>query len=152
MGSSRSRVAVGAAIGTVLLLVTALGVAGAGTRIHNKVDIKTIDPDGVAGVVKSAEEACEKGRKVKLFYTAQARGPATEVPVGSDKTNKKGKWAIEGSFFVGHYHAVVKSKHVSTKLERGKLEDAPEEVEEEEDEDSMKDPDTCSTTDTTKDE
>ena len=89
---------------------------------------------------------------MNLFYLPPSQRGPQEVPVGSDKTNKKGKWEIEGAFVVGRYHAVVKSKHVSTKLELGKLEDTPEEVEEEDDEDSMKDPDTCSTTDTNKTE
>jgi hypothetical protein len=153
MTQNRLRVAVAAVLGSLALL--GLGVAnGAVTskaKVHNKINIKSIEPDGVSGVVTSPEDGCEEGRKVKLYYSPQAppRGGAPqEQLLGSDKTNGKGKWSLDGSFFVGHYHAVVEAKSVKGKLD----EEVREAAEDDEEDESAKRRDKCSYTSTTTDE
>jgi hypothetical protein len=141
---------VAVALGSVALL--GLGVAPGATSkvVHSKVKITKIEPDGVAGVVTSSEKACEKGRTAKLFYSPSGKR-GDETLLGKDKTNKKGKWSLDGSFFVGHYRVVVPSKSVKVKTDKGKLEEEVMEAEDdsqgEPDDDKGTNPaDTCTTT------
>jgi hypothetical protein len=53
------------------------------------------------GTVKSSKTACKKNRTVKL-YRVQA-GP--DKFLGTDKTNKKGKWLIPAKLKSGDYYA-----------------------------------------------
>jgi hypothetical protein len=128
--------------------VLGLAVATGATMpkvVHNKVKITKIEPDGVAGVVTSSEKACEKGRTAKLFYSPSGKR-GDEALLGKDKTNKKGKWSLDGSFFVGHYRVVVPSKTVKLKTDKGKLEEAVMEAEDDSKGDEDEDEDTCTTT------
>lgn len=155
MRSKRFRLAAGAASGCLAALLLTLGIAGAAERIHSKVNIKSIDPDAVKGVVTSSEEACERGRTVKLYYSApRSRGQGEEVLIGKDKTNKKGKWQLKDGFVIGHYHAVVpKEKLGGSRLQKSKLEDDLTEVEEdEEDEEERRGSRVCSYTSDSTDE
>ena len=107
-GSSR-KVAVG-----IAAVVAAAGAseALAGGQIKTTAKLKTVEPDGATGKVKSPNPKCERGRKVKLFYELSED---QDQKVGADKTNRKGLFDIEASLFAGTYYVKVPKKKISKK-------------------------------------
>ena len=70
------------------------------------------------GRVKSEKNACERRRKVTLYYKANGADFSTEM--GSDKTNAKGKWIVESvPVMDGSYFATVKAKEIRAGLCKG---------------------------------
>ncbi|HEX5929213.1 MAG TPA: hypothetical protein VFY48_07460 [Solirubrobacterales bacterium] len=58
------------------------------------------------GTVQSSKSACRKNRTVKLYRVAG--GP--DKLLGTDKTNKKGKWQIPAKLKSGNYYAKTPKK------------------------------------------
>lgn len=102
-----------AAVG-IAAVVAAAGAseALAGGQIKTTAKLKTVEPDGATGKVKSPEPKCERGRKVKLFYEVPG---GNEQKVGTDKTNRKGKFDIEASLFAGAYYVKISKKKINKK-------------------------------------
>ncbi|HEX2128313.1 MAG TPA: hypothetical protein VHF58_03745 [Solirubrobacterales bacterium] len=76
-----------AAIASLALVVP----ASAGPGVKSTLKIKQINATGASGTLKSKEAKCQKRRKVALKFS----GEYTPVKVGTDKTNKKGRWSID---------------------------------------------------------
>jgi hypothetical protein len=120
----RLAIAVGVAV-----LVTGLGVvgtvgAGGTSKVKTKMAKLEIGPDGASGQVKAKNSACVKKRTVKLKGpepfdpNARRRGlEAGAVLIGKDKTDRKGRWAIDppkgGAFTAGDYLVIVTSVRLS---------------------------------------
>jgi hypothetical protein len=80
--------------------------ATAADDVKSNVKITEGGPELFEGKVTSDARKCKKGRTVTLEYKlggSYKRG----MVVGTDKTNKKGRWSIPGSFQAGLYRAVV---------------------------------------------
>jgi hypothetical protein len=70
------------------------------------------------GRVKSEKNACERRRKVTLYYKANGADFSTEM--GSGKTNAKGKWIVESvPVMDGSYFATVNAKEIRAGLCKG---------------------------------
>jgi hypothetical protein len=70
-------------------------------EVNSKVKIKraeeTADGIQVRGVVRSKKDACERKRDVGVLgIVPRAQGPPRTFFVGEDRTNRKGKWRVEG--------------------------------------------------------
>jgi hypothetical protein len=88
------------------LLCVGVGMAPGADSVKTNVKITEGGPEHFEGKVTSPESKCEKRRKVTLEY--KFGGPYKRgTVVGTDKTNAKGKWSIEGAFQAGLYRAVV---------------------------------------------
>ena len=108
------------------LAIGAVGVADAGNnkRVKTKLVKTEIGPEGASGKVKSKQKACVKGRKVivkgpaPFAPTSGAAGSATMVKIGTDKTNRKGRWNVSaptgGSLNAGKYKSQVKKRKVKS--------------------------------------
>jgi len=98
-----------AALASVALVVTAAPALGGGKH-DQKVKVAstiTMPPNSPAfhGRVKSSKDACIKQRTVKMF---EKRGNGGKDRLGTDLTNKKGKWqVIVDPLTPGDYFAVV---------------------------------------------
>ena len=103
-----------AAVG-IAAVVAAVGAseALAGGQIKTTAKLKTVEPEGASGKVKSPNPKCERGRKVTLFFD-QPEG-AQDLKAGTDKTNRKGKFEIEESLFAGTYYVKVSKKKINKK-------------------------------------
>lgn len=105
------------AIGIVMvagLLCVGVVAAPAADSVKTNVKITEGGPELFEGKVTSPEHKCEKRRKVTLEY--KFGGPYKRgTVVGTDKTNAKGRWSIEGDFQLGLYRAVVQE------IEKGEL-------------------------------
>ena len=105
------------------VFVAGIGTAGAGNKVKSKVKITKLGPTGSKGKVVSKQAKCKSKRKVVLFVLEfqEADDVYSEPPppeqrkVGSDKTNRKGKWAIQTSLDTGVYTAKVKPKAAGKK-------------------------------------
>ena len=103
---SAMRLRVTGAIAVAALMGVAAPAVGAGDTVKSEVKITEGGPDHFGGKVTSDERKCKKGREVTLEY--KYGGPYKRgAVVGTDKTNKKGKWEIDGAFQAGLYRAVV---------------------------------------------
>lgn len=93
------------AVAALVLAAVALA-AGVETKVTAKLDAGP-GGDAIAGKVKSAEKTCVKARKVKLTYRD---APAPKETIGSDKTDKKGRYsvALDGFAPPGTYTATAK--------------------------------------------
>ena len=72
--------------------------------------VGTAEKDRLKGEVGSEQEKCEPGRKVEV-YRQVGGTPATDALIGTDKTNRKGKYVVvpDGDFASpGEYYARVK--------------------------------------------
>jgi len=100
-------------------LVLALSVLAPATGASGTKKVKTstgdlfVDADSVNGTISSKRAECESGRKVKLRV---ASGGGV---IGTDKTDKKGRWAITIQLGVGSYYAKVEK--VSKSGKQGKV-------------------------------
>ena len=115
-----------AMVAVFALALGAVGIAdaGKGKRVKTKLVNTEIGPDGASGKVKSKQKACMKGRKVIVKGPAPfalpsgAPGSATMVKIGTDKTNRKGRWNVSaptgGSFNAGKYKIQVKKRKVKS--------------------------------------
>jgi len=95
-----------ATLATLLLLVAAIGTAGAHrAAFPSPVVITSGGPDGAEGRVKAKEDGCLEGRQVSLYF----RDPASHklVLVGTATTDSDGEWTIEVDLFAGTYVAKV---------------------------------------------
>jgi hypothetical protein len=109
-----------------LALVASLALvvpASAGPAVKTTLRIKQIDATGASGKLGSRTAKCEKRRKVSLLFS----GEYTPVRVGSDKTDKKGRWDVnarlddEGFYYVktaGVKRGAVKCKKAESKSVR----------------------------------
>jgi hypothetical protein len=61
---------------------------------------------GKIGCPNGCPAKCKAGRTVTLFLKNGANG----IPVGSDKTDAKGRWEIDAALTEGDYHVRVKGK------------------------------------------
>ena len=83
----------GIRISIALALVATLALvvpASAGPAVKSTLKIKSISASGASGKLVSKEPKCEKRRKVALKFS----GEYTPVRVGTDKTDKKGRWSV----------------------------------------------------------
>ena len=80
--------------------------AGVGSSVTARFDASG-PGDSIAGKVKSAEEACVAGRKVKVLYRDSRHAPEA---IGGDKADGRGNYsvALDGSASPGTYTATVK--------------------------------------------
>jgi hypothetical protein len=105
---------------TALAAAFALGLLAIASadveEVKSSVKIDSGGPEGAEGHVSSPDPDCEKGREVTLFAVPSERGVPGGVPVGSDKTNKKGKWEVKADLFAGDYVAEVAAKTINNKL------------------------------------
>jgi hypothetical protein len=92
----------------------AIGTASAAkvTNVKSTVTIKSGEGSKFTGKVSSAQKACTRGRKVKLFMEPYSGG--RDELVGTTKTKSSGIWELKGSFMAGIYHAEVTSSFVHT--------------------------------------
>ncbi len=86
------------------LLCVGVVAAPAADTVKSEVKITEGGPEHFEGKVTSDERKCEKRRKVTLEYKS---GDKRGTVVGTDKTNTKGRWSIDGAFQAGLYRAVV---------------------------------------------
>lgn len=106
------------AVAGLAALVAAGGAseALAGGGIKTTVKLKSVEPDGAAGKVDSKKAKCKRGRKVTLFFDLSKSGVtdpnAKDPKIGTDKTNRKGKFEIEQPLSAGTYYAKVAAKKV----------------------------------------
>jgi hypothetical protein len=92
--------AVVAAVASLALIVPASAAPG----VKSTLKIKQISATGASGTLSSKEAKCEKRRKVALKFS----GEYTPVRVGTDKTNRKGRWSIDARLDdAGFYFATV---------------------------------------------
>lgn len=104
----------GAAAG-IAAVVAAAGAGEAlagGGGVKTNVTLKSVEPQGANGRVTSPKKACVRGRKVTLHYVIKGE---KNPRVGSDKTNRKGKFEIEEPLFAGAYYAKVAKKSLGKK-------------------------------------
>ncbi|MBK5116437.1 MAG: hypothetical protein JJE23_05905 [Thermoleophilia bacterium] len=92
-------------------MVTLAAVGGAAEiavakQFKTSVKLTSVAPEGAKGKVTSSNPKCERGRKVTLFF----EGPSDDMKIGTDKTNKKGKFSVEESLFAGSYYVKVAKK------------------------------------------
>jgi hypothetical protein len=97
------RITLGLALAATLGLMAAPAPAGKATK--SKLKITSLSATGAAGTLGSRKATCEKRRKVAL----QFQGEYTPVRVGSDKTDAKGRWKIDGNLESGIYYATTKA-------------------------------------------
>ncbi len=100
--------------------LAALAAAGgasealAGGGIKTKAKLTSVEPDGAKGKVSSKSAKCERGRKVTLFWDLSKSGVtdpnAKDPKLGTDKTNKRGKFEIEQPLSAGTYYVKVAAK------------------------------------------
>ena len=84
----------GIRISAALALVAMLALvapASAGPAVKSTLKIKQLSATGASGKLVSKQAKCEKRRKVALKFS----GEYTPVRVGTDKTNRKGRWSID---------------------------------------------------------
>jgi hypothetical protein len=123
MRSSALRAVGVAAVLSLCLLIAGAGVAGAGksTKVKSNVKIRSGGPTAFKGKVGSKRTRCRKGRKVILFrFEDSVYGESgSKEKLGSDRTNKKGRWVVKppsgGSFSAGEYQAKVTVKKIRSK-------------------------------------
>jgi hypothetical protein len=103
-GSVGKKAAVGIAV-----LVAGAGAADIAVAKTFKTNAKltSVEPEGAKGKVTSSKSSCERGRKVTLFFELDG---SKDPKIGTDKTNKKGKFNIEESLFAGSYYVKVAKK------------------------------------------
>ena len=89
----------------VSIFVALLLPASASAATASKVVISFKLP-AFNGTVQSSKAACKKNRTVKLYRVTA--GP--DKLLGSDKTNKKGKWLIPSKLKSGNYYAKTPKK------------------------------------------
>ena len=111
----------GTRIATVLAAIAALALvvpASAAPAVKTKVTITQITATGAKGTVTSRNAKCEKRRKVALHFS----GEYTLVRIGTDKTNRKGKWSVNAPVAErGLYIATTKAvKRGDVKCARGR--------------------------------
>lgn len=94
------RIAMALAVTASLALVVP---ASAGPAVKSKLRITQLDASGATGKLVSKESKCEKRRKVALKFS----GEYTPVRVGTDKTNRKGRWSINVQLDEGFYFATT---------------------------------------------
>lgn len=86
----------------------------AGRNVKTTVKLKSVEPDGAKGKVRSKKAKCKRGRKVKLFYDLSKSGgratTARDPKIGTDKTNRRGKFEIEQPLSAGAYYVKVAAK------------------------------------------
>jgi hypothetical protein len=97
--------AVGLVIAVVSLLTVGTGIAAAHTfRADSEVTIRyNDDRDRFQGRVNSERPSCERNRIVVVFRD----NPGQDSPVGSDRTNDNGFWAVEQNNPQGDFYARV---------------------------------------------
>jgi hypothetical protein len=113
----KRRTAIVTALAAAAILAPAAMPASAGKVTHAKLKITTLNASGAIGKLKSKQPACSQNRKVKVLFS----GEYTPVTVGSDKTDRHGRWgttkAISDS---GAFYATTKA------VKRGKVKCAAE--------------------------
>jgi hypothetical protein len=90
------------AVSIVALLLPAASAAGA-TPTQVVVSLKF---PAFHGTIQSPKAACKKNRTVKLYR--EKSGP--DKLLGTDKSNKKGKWSIPIKLISGGYYAKAPKK------------------------------------------
>ena len=88
MTSKATRIAAAIAVVASLALVVP---ASAGPAVKSTLKITEIKASGASGKLVSKEAKCEKRRKVALKFS----GEYTPVRVGTDKTDRKGRWSVD---------------------------------------------------------
>lgn len=109
-----------AAVGLAALIAAGgASEALAGGGIKTTAKLTSVEPDGAKGKVSSKKAKCKRGRKVKLFYDVSKSGindPSAKDPkIGTDKTNKRGKFEIEQPLSAGTYYVKVAAKKAGKK-------------------------------------
>ena len=98
-------------VGTLAVVVLcgafAISAAAGGGSAKSKVKITEGGPDHFEGKVTSAEDKCERGRKVKLLYQFDGPYPRRGDVVDTAKTNRRGVWEMDGMYTAGLYQAFV---------------------------------------------
>jgi len=79
-----------------LLLPAATASAATSTKLVISLKLPAFN-----GTVQSSKAACKKNRTVKLYK--EKAGP--DRLLGTDKSNKKGKWSIPAKLSSGNYYA-----------------------------------------------
>ncbi|MGB6425458.1 MAG: hypothetical protein WBF18_09295 [Solirubrobacterales bacterium] len=112
----RSRGKVKPAVAGLAALIAAGGAseALAGGGIKTTAKLESVKPEGAKGKVSSKKSKCVRGRKVTLFFDLSKSGVtdpnAKDPKIGTDKTNKKGKFEIEQPLSAGTYYVKVAAK------------------------------------------
>ena len=87
----------------VLLVVAAAMVvpAAAMAAVKSTVTITSGEGSEFAGKITSPQQRCERGRTIKLLREDDS-GEGDSL-VGTAKTDKAGRWELDGSFLAGVY-------------------------------------------------
>jgi hypothetical protein len=116
--NARMKIAIALATVATLGLAAAPAPAGKSKTAKTKVKVTSVDATGGGGKVKSKKAPCKKGRRVSLLFS----GDYSPVRVGTDKTDKKGRWEVDANVTErGIFYATVK------KAKRGKTKCRPAE-------------------------
>ena len=89
----------------VVAAAMALSAVPASAAIKSTVTISSGEGTEFTGKVTSPKAKCRAGRTVKLYREDDSGGG--DDLVGTDRTNKSGAWAMEGSFIAGVFYARV---------------------------------------------
>jgi hypothetical protein len=104
------RLSVGLAVGALVVGVGGAAMADATTQqVKSHIKITEGRPDLFKGKVTSKRAACEKRRRVRLFYRA-GKG---DMIIGKARTDSHGRWSMPGTYEAGAYHVEVQRKRVA---------------------------------------
>jgi hypothetical protein len=103
------RFALGLAVVVAATSLLAGPAAGAVKTAKSTVTIASGNGSEFKGKVSSPQKACRANRKVTLFKKPYSYEEGDDEPVGTDKTDASGAWAMQGSFIAGLYYARVAS-------------------------------------------
>jgi hypothetical protein len=93
----------GIRISTALAVVASLALvvpATAGQPVKAKLKITEVSATGAKGTLKSKKLKCQKRRKVAL----KLQGEYSSTRVGTDKTNRRGRWKVNATLQQGEYY------------------------------------------------
>lgn len=91
---------------SVALLAGTVGVAAAGKKkVESEVEITGGGPNGMRGTVDADKRECRLNREVFAYVgTSDGRG----VLIGTDRTNRLGRWSIKKPIYAGDYFIKVR--------------------------------------------
>jgi hypothetical protein len=116
-GGMSSKLTAVLALASLALGVAATSAVGA-DEVKTKAKITDGGPSLFEGKVTSKNDKCVAKRKVKLMYseTAPQKGYTDGDVVGSDKTDRKGRFEIPGDYFAGYYWLAIAQVQLAHQL------------------------------------
>lgn len=111
-----SRNSLGLAATALIAMGALAGVMADAATVPSVATTVKIDSGGASGAqghVSSPVAKCKKNRKVTLYVVPPPPGYAQPQPVGTDRTDPKGKWSVSAQLFAGDYIAKVAPKTIT---------------------------------------